>query len=111
MSMLTFYINRAGKNLSASRKRKLDDAKDELREHSSTASPASAMIDLEDARERMVQRQVARRGVRDERTLGGLCDRRLANSSCPKACSSSPMTTRRCRSRRAKRSRSPTLSA
>jgi hypothetical protein len=32
MSMLTFYINRAGKNLSASRKRKLDDAKDELRE-------------------------------------------------------------------------------
>jgi hypothetical protein len=32
MSMLTFYINRAGKNLSASRKHKLDDAKDELRE-------------------------------------------------------------------------------
>jgi hypothetical protein len=32
MSMLTFYINRAGKNLPASRKRKLDAAKDELRE-------------------------------------------------------------------------------
>jgi hypothetical protein len=32
MSMLTFYINRAGKNLSAPRKRKLDVAKDELRE-------------------------------------------------------------------------------
>jgi hypothetical protein len=32
MSMLTFYINRAGKNLSASRRQKLDDAKDELRE-------------------------------------------------------------------------------
>jgi hypothetical protein len=32
MSMLTFYINRAGKNLSAPRKRKLNDAKDELRE-------------------------------------------------------------------------------
>ena len=32
MSMLTFYINRAGKNLSAERKRKLDAAKDELRE-------------------------------------------------------------------------------
>ena len=32
MSMLTFYINRAGKSLSASRKRKLDAAKDELRE-------------------------------------------------------------------------------
>ena len=31
MSMLTFYINRAGKNLSASRKRKLDAAKDKLR--------------------------------------------------------------------------------
>ena len=32
MSMLTFYINRAGKNLSTSRKRKLAAAKDELRE-------------------------------------------------------------------------------
>jgi hypothetical protein len=31
MSMLTFYINRAGKNLSASRRRTLDRAKDELR--------------------------------------------------------------------------------
>ena len=31
MSMLTFYINRAGKNLSASRRRILDRAKDELR--------------------------------------------------------------------------------
>lgn len=31
MSMLTFYINRAGKNLSASRKRVLQRAKDELR--------------------------------------------------------------------------------
>jgi len=32
MSMLTFYINRAGKNLSASRRRILDAAKDKLRE-------------------------------------------------------------------------------
>jgi hypothetical protein len=31
MSMLTFYINRAGKDLPASRKRKLEKAKDELR--------------------------------------------------------------------------------
>jgi hypothetical protein len=31
MSMLTFYINRAGKNLPASRKRTLQKAKDELR--------------------------------------------------------------------------------
>lgn len=31
MSMLTFYINRAGKELPASRKRKLEKAKDELR--------------------------------------------------------------------------------
>lgn len=31
MSMLTFYINRAGKNLSAARKKKLNQAKDELR--------------------------------------------------------------------------------
>jgi hypothetical protein len=31
MSMLAFYINRAGKDLSASRKRKLEKAKDELR--------------------------------------------------------------------------------
>ena len=32
MSMLTFYINRAGKNLNAARKRKLETAKNELRE-------------------------------------------------------------------------------
>ncbi|MDB5535876.1 MAG: hypothetical protein JWQ65_751 [Devosia sp.] len=31
MSMLTFYVNRAGKNLPASQKEVLDDAKDELR--------------------------------------------------------------------------------
>jgi hypothetical protein len=31
MSMLTFYINRAGKDLPAKRKRVLEDAKDELR--------------------------------------------------------------------------------
>ena len=31
MSMLTFYINRAGKELSASRRRTLEAAKDELR--------------------------------------------------------------------------------
>jgi Protein of unknown function (DUF3175) len=31
MSMLTFYINRAGKNLSASQKKKLEAAKGELR--------------------------------------------------------------------------------
>lgn len=32
MSMLTFYLNRAGKNLSASRKRTLEMAKTKLRE-------------------------------------------------------------------------------
>ncbi len=31
LSMLTFYINRAGRNLSASRKQTLNKAKDELR--------------------------------------------------------------------------------
>jgi hypothetical protein len=31
MSMLTFYVNRAGKNLPDSRKKVLEDAKDELR--------------------------------------------------------------------------------
>jgi hypothetical protein len=31
LSMLVFYINRAGKNLSAERRRTLDQAKDELR--------------------------------------------------------------------------------
>lgn len=31
MSMLNFYINRAGKNLPAKRKQVLEDAKDELR--------------------------------------------------------------------------------
>ncbi|MGH6665641.1 MAG: DUF3175 domain-containing protein [Pseudolabrys sp.] len=32
MSMLTFYINRGGKGLSASAKKKLERAKDELRD-------------------------------------------------------------------------------
>ena len=32
MSMLTFYVNRGGKNLSAAQKKKLNRAKDELRE-------------------------------------------------------------------------------
>jgi hypothetical protein len=32
MSMLTFYINRAGKNLSRSRRARLEAAKDELRQ-------------------------------------------------------------------------------
>src|ERR671918_235121 len=32
MSMLTFYVNRGGKNLSATQRKKLDRAKDELRE-------------------------------------------------------------------------------
>jgi hypothetical protein len=32
MSMLNFYINRAGTNLSATRRKKLEAAKDELRE-------------------------------------------------------------------------------
>jgi hypothetical protein len=31
MSMLTFYVNRAGKNLSPAQKKKLEKAKDELR--------------------------------------------------------------------------------
>ena len=31
MSMLTFYINRAGKNLSPTKRKKLEKAKDELR--------------------------------------------------------------------------------
>ena len=31
MSMLTFYVNRAGSNLSASRRKKLEAAKVELR--------------------------------------------------------------------------------
>jgi hypothetical protein len=31
VSMLTFYINRAGKNLSAGRRKTLERAKDELR--------------------------------------------------------------------------------
>ena len=32
ISMLTFYVNRAGKNLSATRRKKLEAAKDRLRE-------------------------------------------------------------------------------
>jgi hypothetical protein len=40
MSMLTFYINRAGKNLSASRLRTLHAAKDELRKLFTTRKAA-----------------------------------------------------------------------
>lgn len=41
MSMLTFYINRAGKGLSKSRKARLQKAKDELREVYGKASASS----------------------------------------------------------------------
>lgn len=41
MSMLTFYINRAGKGLSKSRKQKLEKAKDALREVYGKASASS----------------------------------------------------------------------
>lgn len=41
MSMLTFYINRAGKGLSKTRKAKLQKAKDELREVYGKASASS----------------------------------------------------------------------
>ena len=37
MSMLTFHMNRAGKNLSTSDRRRLEDAKDELRKMKSSA--------------------------------------------------------------------------
>jgi hypothetical protein len=38
MSMLTFYINRAGKNLSRSRRSTLESAKDQLRDLAHRAS-------------------------------------------------------------------------
>jgi hypothetical protein len=42
MSMLTFYINRAGRGLSAARRAKLERAKDELRAlHDRAARPAA----------------------------------------------------------------------
>ena len=45
MSMLTFYINRAGDKLSAAQRRRLESAKDELRAlyGKSTAKPHSAL--------------------------------------------------------------------
>jgi hypothetical protein len=42
MSMLTFYINRAGKNLPAARKKILEDAKQVLREEFGPPSAAAA---------------------------------------------------------------------
>src|ERR1700712_3998542 len=42
MSMLTFYINRAGKNLPAARKKILEDAKQVLREEFGPQKPAGA---------------------------------------------------------------------
>jgi hypothetical protein len=41
MSMLNFYINRAGKNLSATQKRVLERAKDELRKQFGREAPSS----------------------------------------------------------------------
>ena len=41
MSMLTFYINRAGRGLSASRRAKLEQAKDELRKLHRRSPPSS----------------------------------------------------------------------
>ena len=42
MSMLTFYINRAGKNLDESQKRILEQAKDELRALYGVGSPGAS---------------------------------------------------------------------
>lgn len=42
MSMLTFHMNRAGRNLPAERKRVLTQAKEELRQLYGKASPSSA---------------------------------------------------------------------
>jgi hypothetical protein len=41
MSMLTFYINRAGKNLSKARRKRLEAAKDELRSLYHRVRPAA----------------------------------------------------------------------
>lgn len=41
MSMLTFYINRAGKNLSDRQRRRLEEAKNELRELYGKSQPHS----------------------------------------------------------------------
>ncbi len=42
MSMLTFYVNRAGRNLSEARRRVLDAAKDKLREKFGRPAPAKS---------------------------------------------------------------------
>jgi hypothetical protein len=46
MSMLTFYINRAGKGLSKERRKRLEDAKDELRKLYGRPSRAAHWGDL-----------------------------------------------------------------
>jgi hypothetical protein len=45
MSMLNFYINRAGRNLTATQKRVLERAKDELRRQFGRSAPSSAQRD------------------------------------------------------------------
>jgi hypothetical protein len=60
MSMLTFYGNRAGRNLPATRKRKIDAAKEELRKL--FGKPAAA------TRKRAPKKRAKRKGARRSRS-------------------------------------------
>lgn len=66
MSMLNFYINRGGKNLSATQKNKLEKAKDELRkefgrEQSSTAPKRKTATRKATARKKTTRKKTTRR--------------------------------------------------
>jgi hypothetical protein len=59
MSMLTFYINRAGKNLPAARKKILEDAKQVLREEFGPQTDAS--VRKKPARKQPAQKKATRK--------------------------------------------------
>lgn len=62
MAMLTFYLNRAGDNLAAAQRRRLESAKDELRALFGKVSPRprAAAKTAATARKRPVRRATAR---------------------------------------------------
>jgi hypothetical protein len=66
MSMLTFYINRAGKNLPAARKKILEDAKQVLREEfgpQTGAAPRKKAARKQPARKKSVRKKTARKSA------------------------------------------------
>ncbi len=61
MSMLTFYINRAGKNLTPKHRKVLEEAKDVLREQFGPKAPAAKRKKASPAKKASAKKSAARR--------------------------------------------------